>query len=67
MEKDITKERLDFIQEVIDRLIYLSPDDKDRYKRELDKLNNKFSINAVDINGVRLINSKKYENKRAMA
>ena len=62
MEKDIVKERLDFIQEVIDRLIYLSPEDKDRYKIELEKLNNKFSINAVDVNGVRVINSKEYEN-----
>lgn len=60
MEKDIVKERLDTIQEIIDRLIYLSSEDKDRYKRELEKLNNKFSINAVDVNGVRVINSKDY-------
>ena len=62
MTKDIVKERLDTIQEIIDRLIYLSSEDKDRYKRELEKLNNKFSINAVDVNGVRVINSKNYEN-----
>lgn len=62
MEKDIVKERLDTIQEIIDRLIYLSSEDKDRYKRELEKLNNKFSINAVDVNGVRVINNKDYEN-----
>lgn len=63
MEKDIVKERLDFIQEVIDRLIYLSDEDKDRYKKELEKLNNKFLINAVDIDGVRVINSKDYGTK----
>lgn len=63
MQKDIVKERLDTIQEIIDRLIYLSPEDKDRYKKELEKLNNKFLINAVDIDGVRVINSKDYGTK----
>lgn len=63
MEKDIVKERLDTIQEIIDRLIYLSPEDKDRYKKELEKLNNKFLINAVDIDGVRVINSNDYGTK----
>jgi hypothetical protein len=60
MTKDIVKERLDTIQEIIDRLIYLSDEDKDRYKRELGKLNEKYSINAVDIDGVRIINNKNY-------
>lgn len=58
MEKDIVKERLDTVQEIIDRLIYLSPDDKDRYKKELEKLNTKFSINATYVDGMRVINKQ---------
>lgn len=58
MEKDIAKERLDFIQEVIDRLIYLSPDDKDRYKKEIEKLNVKFNIEVEYVDELRVIKSR---------
>lgn len=58
MEKDIVKERLDFVQEVIDRLIYLSPEEKDRYKKEIEKLNVKFNIEVGYVDELRIIKSR---------
>jgi len=59
MERDLIKERLDITQEVIDRLIYLSPEEADKYKKELDKLNLKFNINAGYEEGIRVIKTTK--------
>lgn len=59
MERDLIKERLDITQEVIDRLIYLSPEEADKYKKELDKLNLKFNINAGYEGGMRVIKTTK--------
>ena len=59
MERDIVKERLDITQEVIDRLIYLTPEEADKYKKELEKLHKKFNINAGYEGGMRTIKTIK--------
>ena len=58
MQKDIEKDRLEFIQEVIDRLIYLSVEDTEKYRKEIEKLNAKFNIETEELNGLRIIKSR---------
>ena len=58
MQKDIEKDRLEFIQEVIDRLIYLSPEETEKYRKEIEKLNARFDIETEEINGLRIIKNR---------
>lgn len=48
------EERKEIIQDVIDRLIYLSPNDLEQYKVQLAKVNRSFGLNVRKVNGTRI-------------
>jgi hypothetical protein len=53
------EDRLEIIQDVIDRLLYLSLEDMEIYKGILNDINKKFALNVIKENGVRIYLSNK--------
>jgi uncharacterized small protein (DUF1192 family) len=52
-------ERNAILQDVIDRLLYLSPDEMAKYKETLSLMHRVYSIKVKEINGVRIYSATK--------
>lgn len=52
------EERKEIVQDVIDRLIYLSPTEFEQYKTQLAKVNRSFGLNVRKVNGTRVYNNQ---------
>lgn len=48
------QERKEIIQDVIDRLIYLSPEQLQDYKSQLAQAHEQFTLNVTNLNGLRV-------------
>ena len=46
-------ERLEIVQDVIDRLLYLDADKLEKYKESLNVMHEVFNVNVEIVNGVR--------------
>jgi hypothetical protein len=53
------EERAEIVQNVIDRLLYLSPEQVAEYKRTLDLMHRVYSVNVQIVNGVRIYSLNK--------
>jgi len=51
------QERAEIVQDVIDRLLYLTPEQADEYKASLEAINSKFQVSVRKENGVRFYNT----------
>lgn len=48
------EERAEIIQDVIDRLLYLSPEELAEYKKTLALMNRVYSVNVQIVDGIRI-------------
>jgi hypothetical protein len=53
MEENLINERLEIVQDVIDRLLYLDADKLEKYKESLSVLHEVFNVNVEIVDGVR--------------
>lgn len=57
--------RMEIVQDVIDRLLYLPENDKNKFLDNLNKLFNLYAIDVEVVGGVRIYKNKSYESKRS--
>jgi hypothetical protein len=53
------EERAEIVQDVIDRLLYLSPEDMAEYKRTLDLMHRVYSVEMKVVDGIRIYSLNK--------
>lgn len=53
------EERAEIVQDVIDRLLYLSPEQVAEYRKTLDLMNRVYSVNVQVVNGIRIYSLNK--------
>lgn len=53
------EERAEIIQDVIDRLLYLSPEQLAEYRKTLDLMHRVYSVNVQIVNGIRIYSLNK--------
>lgn len=52
-------ERIEIIQDVIDRLLYLSPEEMARYKETLSLLHSAYKVSVQKVDGTRIYSPNK--------
>lgn len=53
------EERAEIIQDVIDRLLYLNPEQLAEYRKTLDLMHRVYSVNMQIVNGIRIYSLNK--------
>jgi hypothetical protein len=53
-DQDPIDERAEIVQDVIDRLLYLTPEQVAKYKASLEAIHSKFQVSVQKENGVRI-------------
>jgi hypothetical protein len=55
-QQTLIQERAEIVQDVIDRLLYLTAEQVEEYKESLEAINSKFPVDVRKENGVRFYN-----------
>jgi hypothetical protein len=55
-QQNLIQERAEIVQDVIDRLLYLDPEQLVKYKISLEDINSRFPVDVRKENGVRFYN-----------
>jgi hypothetical protein len=55
-QQTLIQERAEIVQDVIDRLLYLDPEQLVKYKISLEAINSRFPVDVRKENGVRFYN-----------
>ena len=58
-DQDPIDERAEIVQDVIDRLLYLTPEQVAEYKESLEAIHSKFQVSVQKVNGLRIYSATK--------